>query len=41
VDELIMNGNIGHDNQESLDALERFAADVMPYLRTVDAYHSR
>jgi hypothetical protein len=41
VDELIMNGNIGHDNQESLDALERFAADVMPYLSTVDAYHSR
>ncbi|MDP9066214.1 MAG: LLM class flavin-dependent oxidoreductase [Pseudomonadota bacterium] len=31
VDELIINGNIGHDNQESLDALERFAADVMPY----------
>jgi alkanesulfonate monooxygenase SsuD/methylene tetrahydromethanopterin reductase-like flavin-dependent oxidoreductase (luciferase family) len=31
VDELIVNGNIGHDNQESLDALERFAADVMPY----------
>ncbi|HEV7610375.1 MAG TPA: LLM class flavin-dependent oxidoreductase [Steroidobacteraceae bacterium] len=30
VDELIVNGNIGHDNQESLDALERFAADVMP-----------
>jgi len=30
VDELIMNGNIGHGNQESLDALERFAADVMP-----------
>jgi len=31
VDELIMNGNIGHDNQESLDALERFAAEVMPH----------
>jgi alkanesulfonate monooxygenase SsuD/methylene tetrahydromethanopterin reductase-like flavin-dependent oxidoreductase (luciferase family) len=31
VDELIMNCNIGHDNQESLDVLERFAADVMPH----------
>ncbi len=30
VDELIMNGNIGHSNQDSLDALERFAAEVMP-----------
>jgi alkanesulfonate monooxygenase SsuD/methylene tetrahydromethanopterin reductase-like flavin-dependent oxidoreductase (luciferase family) len=34
VDELIMNGNIGHGNQESLDALERFAADVMPAFST-------
>jgi alkanesulfonate monooxygenase SsuD/methylene tetrahydromethanopterin reductase-like flavin-dependent oxidoreductase (luciferase family) len=34
VNELIVNGNIGHDNQESLDALERFAADVMPYFST-------
>jgi alkanesulfonate monooxygenase SsuD/methylene tetrahydromethanopterin reductase-like flavin-dependent oxidoreductase (luciferase family) len=34
VDELIMNGNIGHGNQESLDALERFAADVMPFFST-------
>jgi alkanesulfonate monooxygenase SsuD/methylene tetrahydromethanopterin reductase-like flavin-dependent oxidoreductase (luciferase family) len=31
VDELIMNGNIGHGNPESLDALERFAAEVMPF----------
>jgi hypothetical protein len=31
VDELIMNGNIGHGNQESLDSLERFAAEVMPF----------
>jgi alkanesulfonate monooxygenase SsuD/methylene tetrahydromethanopterin reductase-like flavin-dependent oxidoreductase (luciferase family) len=30
VKELIINGNIGHSNQESLEALERFAADVMP-----------
>ncbi len=30
VDELIMNGNIGHSNEESLDALMRFSADVMP-----------
>jgi alkanesulfonate monooxygenase SsuD/methylene tetrahydromethanopterin reductase-like flavin-dependent oxidoreductase (luciferase family) len=34
VNELIVNGNIGHDNQESLDALERFAADVMPHFST-------
>ena len=34
VDELIMNGNIGHGNQESLDALERFAAEVMPLFST-------
>ena len=27
VDELIMNGNIGHGNQESLDALERFSVN--------------
>jgi alkanesulfonate monooxygenase SsuD/methylene tetrahydromethanopterin reductase-like flavin-dependent oxidoreductase (luciferase family) len=31
VDELIMNGNIGHNNEESLDALQRFSADVMPF----------
>ena len=34
VGELIMNGNIGHGNQESLEALERFAADVMPSFST-------
>ena len=34
VDELIMNGNIGHGNQESLEALQRFAADVMPSFST-------
>jgi alkanesulfonate monooxygenase SsuD/methylene tetrahydromethanopterin reductase-like flavin-dependent oxidoreductase (luciferase family) len=34
VDELIVNGNIGHSNQESLDALERFAAEVMPFFPT-------
>jgi alkanesulfonate monooxygenase SsuD/methylene tetrahydromethanopterin reductase-like flavin-dependent oxidoreductase (luciferase family) len=30
VGELIMNSNIGHGNQELLESLERFAADVMP-----------
>jgi alkanesulfonate monooxygenase SsuD/methylene tetrahydromethanopterin reductase-like flavin-dependent oxidoreductase (luciferase family) len=34
VDELIMNGNIGHSNEESLESLQRFAADVMPFFRT-------
>lgn len=38
VDELIMNGNIGHDNQESLDALERFAADVMPHFSKAKSF---
>ena len=33
VDELIMNVNIGHSNAESLEALERFASDVMPHFR--------
>jgi alkanesulfonate monooxygenase SsuD/methylene tetrahydromethanopterin reductase-like flavin-dependent oxidoreductase (luciferase family) len=30
VDELIMNVNVGHGNDESLEALQRFAEDVMP-----------
>jgi flavin-dependent trigonelline monooxygenase, oxygenase component len=34
VDELIVNGNMGHGNQESLEALERFAANVMPFFST-------
>jgi alkanesulfonate monooxygenase SsuD/methylene tetrahydromethanopterin reductase-like flavin-dependent oxidoreductase (luciferase family) len=31
VNELIMNINIGHGNEESLEALERFAGEVMPF----------
>jgi len=34
VNELIMNCNIGQSNPGSLEALERFAADVMPYFPT-------
>jgi alkanesulfonate monooxygenase SsuD/methylene tetrahydromethanopterin reductase-like flavin-dependent oxidoreductase (luciferase family) len=30
IDELIINVNIGHSNDDCLDAIERFAADVMP-----------
>lgn len=30
VDELIINVNIGHGNDECLESIERFAADVMP-----------
>ena len=30
VDELIVNVNIGHSNDDCLESLERFAADVMP-----------
>ncbi len=37
VNELIINGNIGHENEESLDALERFASDVMPHFSTTPA----
>lgn len=34
VNELIMNVNIGHSNDESLEALQRFASDVMPAFST-------
>jgi alkanesulfonate monooxygenase SsuD/methylene tetrahydromethanopterin reductase-like flavin-dependent oxidoreductase (luciferase family) len=30
IDELILNVNIGHSNQEALEALERFGTEVMP-----------
>ena len=33
VDDFIMNVNIGHSQGESLESLERFAADVMPWFR--------
>lgn len=31
IDDFIMNVNIGHSQQESMEALERFGADVMPH----------
>jgi alkanesulfonate monooxygenase SsuD/methylene tetrahydromethanopterin reductase-like flavin-dependent oxidoreductase (luciferase family) len=31
VDDLIMNVNIGHSQDEALESVERFAADVMPW----------
>ena len=31
IDDFIMNVNVGHSQQESLDAVGRFAADVMPW----------
>jgi alkanesulfonate monooxygenase SsuD/methylene tetrahydromethanopterin reductase-like flavin-dependent oxidoreductase (luciferase family) len=31
IDDFIMNVNVGHTQQESLDSLNRFAADVMPW----------
>jgi alkanesulfonate monooxygenase SsuD/methylene tetrahydromethanopterin reductase-like flavin-dependent oxidoreductase (luciferase family) len=31
IDDFIMNVNIGHSQEESLDAVNRFAADVMPW----------
>jgi alkanesulfonate monooxygenase SsuD/methylene tetrahydromethanopterin reductase-like flavin-dependent oxidoreductase (luciferase family) len=33
IDDFIMNPNIGHSQSESLDAIERFAHDVMPHFR--------
>jgi len=33
INELIMNVNIGHSNEEALETLERFASDVMPAFR--------
>jgi hypothetical protein len=31
VDDFIMNVNIGHSQEESLESIQRFAADVMPW----------
>jgi alkanesulfonate monooxygenase SsuD/methylene tetrahydromethanopterin reductase-like flavin-dependent oxidoreductase (luciferase family) len=31
IDDFIMNVNVGHSQQESLDAVHRFAAEVMPW----------
>jgi alkanesulfonate monooxygenase SsuD/methylene tetrahydromethanopterin reductase-like flavin-dependent oxidoreductase (luciferase family) len=33
IDDLIMNVNIGHSNDEALDCVERFGADVLPHFR--------
>jgi alkanesulfonate monooxygenase SsuD/methylene tetrahydromethanopterin reductase-like flavin-dependent oxidoreductase (luciferase family) len=33
IDDFIMNPNLGHSQAESLEAIERFAADVMPHFR--------
>lgn len=37
IDDFIMNPNIGHSQAESLDAIERFASDVMPHFRVPKA----
>ncbi|HYB08705.1 MAG TPA: LLM class flavin-dependent oxidoreductase [Alphaproteobacteria bacterium] len=34
IDDLIMNVNVGLSREESLEAIERFASDVMPYFAT-------
>jgi alkanesulfonate monooxygenase SsuD/methylene tetrahydromethanopterin reductase-like flavin-dependent oxidoreductase (luciferase family) len=31
IDDLIMNVNVGHSQEESMEAIERFAAEVMPW----------
>ncbi len=33
IDDFIMNVNIGHSQEESLESIHRFAADVMPWFR--------
>jgi alkanesulfonate monooxygenase SsuD/methylene tetrahydromethanopterin reductase-like flavin-dependent oxidoreductase (luciferase family) len=37
IDEFIMNVNIGHGQAESLECVERFAADVMPHFAAAAA----
>jgi alkanesulfonate monooxygenase SsuD/methylene tetrahydromethanopterin reductase-like flavin-dependent oxidoreductase (luciferase family) len=37
IDDFIMNPNLGHSQGESLEAIERFAADVMPHFRPAGA----
>jgi alkanesulfonate monooxygenase SsuD/methylene tetrahydromethanopterin reductase-like flavin-dependent oxidoreductase (luciferase family) len=37
VDDFIMNVNIGHSQEESLESIQRFAADVMPWFRSAAA----
>jgi alkanesulfonate monooxygenase SsuD/methylene tetrahydromethanopterin reductase-like flavin-dependent oxidoreductase (luciferase family) len=34
IHDFIMNVNIGHSQEESLESIERFAADVMPWFRS-------
>jgi hypothetical protein len=31
IDDLIMNVNIGHSNDEALECVERFGVDVLPH----------
>jgi alkanesulfonate monooxygenase SsuD/methylene tetrahydromethanopterin reductase-like flavin-dependent oxidoreductase (luciferase family) len=33
IDDFIMNVNIGHEQSEALESIERFAADVMPWFK--------
>jgi flavin-dependent trigonelline monooxygenase, oxygenase component len=33
IHDFIMNVNIGHSQEESLESIQRFAADVMPWFR--------
>ncbi|HUA76215.1 MAG TPA: LLM class flavin-dependent oxidoreductase, partial [Acetobacteraceae bacterium] len=37
IDDFIMNVNIGHSQEESLESLQRFAEDVMPWFRPAAA----
>jgi alkanesulfonate monooxygenase SsuD/methylene tetrahydromethanopterin reductase-like flavin-dependent oxidoreductase (luciferase family) len=41
VDDFIMNVNIGHSQEESLESIQRFAADVLPWFRTRAADRKR
>ncbi len=41
IDDFIMNVNIGHSQEESLESIQRFAADVMPWFRPASGGHAR
>ena len=41
IDDFIMNVNIGHSQEESLESIQRFAADVMPWFRPASGGRER
>ena len=41
IDDFIMNVNLGHSQEESLESIQRFAADVMPWFRATNGARAR